>query len=90
GQLIITGLNHYRDTLAVKNQFEQHRKYYREKHGIELLFTTTKGYLSKEDILQMKEMGIQLKPYPNKQLQNVRALFWKTKPAYKYGYYRII
>lgn len=87
GQLIITGLNHYEDTSKIEQQFEQHQKHYREKHGVELRFTPTKGYLSSKDIRQMMELGVQLKPYPNKQLQNLRALFWRTKPAYKYGYY---
>jgi hypothetical protein len=87
GQLIITGFNHYRDTKKVEEQFLQHRKHYREKHDFELLFTATKGYLSPRDVKAIKALGVQLKPYPNKFLQNIRARFIKTKPAYKYGYF---
>ncbi|WP_367389537.1 class I SAM-dependent methyltransferase [Lewinella sp. LCG006] len=87
GQLIITGLNHSRDTTLAARRFQQHRRNYLEKHGFELLFTPTKGYLSLQDIKRIRELGVQLKPYPNKLLQNIRAQFWKTKPAYAYGYF---
>jgi len=87
GQLMITGFNYSKDTEKVKERFQQHRKHYHEKHGIELLFTPTKGYLSNQDVLAIKALGVQLKPHPNKFLQNIRAQFIKTKPTYAYGYY---
>lgn len=87
GQLIVTGFNYSKDTGKAKERFLQHRKHYQEKHGVELLFTPTKGYLSHQDVQDIKALGVELKPHPNKFLQNIRAQFVKTKPTYRYGYF---
>ncbi len=83
GLLILTGLEFLRDptsrqasVIALRQRLNQ--------HGIDF-FKPIKGYLDASDRARLASMGIELRPYPQLRLANLKACFVAQAPQHLYG-----
>ncbi len=85
GTLILTGMSLYKDPSSFIEKFSAQRKSCIDKYNIDIMFTNTKAFMDNDDLRNMKKLGLQIKGYPNKLLQNFRSKIFRKKAGYYYG-----
>ena len=73
GQLILTGLQFFRDPRLKAREVAQARQAYRAQTGSDLFLKPTKGYVDFEDRRRFQADGMQLHDYPQLRLANLKA-----------------
>ena len=88
GQLIITGLQFFRDPRPKARAVTQAQQTYRARTGFDLFLKPTKGYLDFEDRRRFQADGVQLRAYPQLWPANLKARFRPARPRHEYGVWR--
>jgi len=88
GQLIITGLQFFRDPRPKARTVVQAQQTYRARTGFDLFLKPTKGYLDFEDRRRFQADGVQLCAYPQLWPANLKARFRPERPRHEYGVWR--
>ena len=88
GQLIITGLQFFRDPHPKARAVAQAQQVYRARTGFDLFLKPTKGYLDFEDRRRFQADGVQLRAYPQLWPANWKARFRPARPRHEYGVWR--
>jgi len=87
GQLILTGLQFYRDPRRKAEQVAAENAAYYAQTGQERFLFPTKGYLDGGDRSALRQMGVRLKHYPQLWRARLRAWLWANAPVWMYGVY---
>jgi hypothetical protein len=85
GQLIVTGLQFFRDPLLKAREVAQARQAYRARTGSDLFLKPTKAYVDFEDRRRFQADGVQLHAYPQLRLANLKARLNPERPRHEYG-----
>jgi hypothetical protein len=89
GMLILTGLQFFREPRAKARQVAIARQFYRDRYDFELFLRPTKGYLDFADRARLQAAGVDLRPYPQLWLANLRSMIDATLPSHHYGVRRL-
>ncbi len=86
GQLIVTGMQFFRDTRLKRDSVAAFRSKLKCA-GLDFL-RPTKGYLDFDDYACLRTLGLKVRPYARLWLANLRARLRPTLPFHAYGVWR--
>lgn len=90
GFLVLTGMEIFRDPSAKARRVEAELQEHRQRHGFDLFFAPTKGYLDGGDQAAIESLGVRFRPYPQLRIENLRARLSPTRPRHYFGVVRSI
>ena len=82
GKIISLGNSWYQNPKRKKKENENAAKRFREQYEMELYISPVKGFLDKNDVTLLRDIGFKIHPYPKRKLQNIYAQFHATAPKY--------
>jgi SAM-dependent methyltransferase len=85
GQLIVTGLQRFRDSAGRARQVQASLDAHRQRFGFDLLLFPAKGCLDGDDTRRLRQQGLRLHDYPRLRLARLRAMFDAARPRHCYG-----
>ncbi len=85
GLLLVTGLQIFADARQKAEQVTSYRQQNWQKYGFELFLKPTKGYLDGQDKKTLQTLGVQLRPYSQLWLANLKSYLKPTLPRHFYG-----
>lgn len=85
GQLLLTGLNIFRDEKEIAASFKEKSERYLEQYEKPFFFKDIKGYLNADDEKLLRDSGIELKRYPKLPKGHLKSRLFPTAALYLYG-----
>lgn len=88
GMLVITGLQFFKHPAKKAAQIAAAKKQFYDDHQIDLFLKPTKGFLDQNDKMQLRSIGIDLKPYSALKWANLKSKLKPDLPENFYGVFR--
>lgn len=82
GKIISLGNSWYKNPKMKKFENEKAERSFAEKYNMELYINPVKGFLDKNDVTLLKDIGFKIDAYPKRKPQNIYAKFNGTAPKY--------
>ena len=88
GQLVLTGLNVFHDSTAIRDHYLRLRRNFFDRYGREIGFKDFKGYMDPGEVDRLRRHGVSIRHYWRQLPATARALFDPSRPRYYYGVYQ--
>jgi len=85
GTLLLTGLTLESDNKRIQLQLDAAAASFESKYGTPFMLHDFQGFLTKENLNQLKAMGLNLKWYPKLRLRSMVGQVVSKRPIYYYG-----
>ena len=85
GQILLLGTSIFKNHRPKEKQVDALKKHYQTKHGVDLFFRPSKGYLNLKDKITLQKQGFVFQPYPVSFIKSLILLFLPHKPQYYFA-----